>query len=51
MSASMRPTLLPSLANATAKFTAIVDFPTPPLPEAIAITPLDYSVIIIPQLS
>ena len=33
----MRPTLLPSLANATAKFTAIVDFPTPPLPEAIAI--------------
>ena len=48
MSASMRPTLLPSLANATAKFTAIVDLL---LPEAIAITPLDYSVIIIPQLS
>src|SRR5690606_23287357 len=37
MSASTRPTFFPCLANDTAKFTAIVDLPTPPLPEATAI--------------
>ena len=33
-SASARPTLYPSRARATARLTATVDFPTPPLPEA-----------------
>ena len=37
MSASTSPTFLPSLAKDTAKLTATVDLPTPPLPEAIAI--------------
>src|SRR4030066_233521 len=32
MSASSNPTFRPLLARATARFTATVDFPTPPLP-------------------
>jgi hypothetical protein len=36
MSASSRPTLAPSAASASARFTAVVDLPTPPLPEATA---------------
>src|SRR5277367_4021318 len=36
MSASINPTLYPSLASATEMFTASVVFPTPPLPEPIA---------------
>src|SRR2546427_7580739 len=35
-SASMRPTLWPLWARATARLTATVDLPTPPLLEAIA---------------
>ena len=35
-SASSRPTRRPCCANAQARFAATVDFPTPPLPEAIA---------------
>src|SRR3989449_7329576 len=38
MSASMRPTRWPACASATARFTDTVDFPTPPLPDEIAIT-------------
>ena len=30
------PTFLPSLDNDTAKFTVVVDLPTPPFPEATA---------------
>ena len=37
MSASSRPTFAPSALRASAKFTATVDLPTPPLPEATAI--------------
>ena len=37
MSASIIPTFLPSVLKAYAKFAATVDFPTPPLPEAIPI--------------
>ena len=37
ISASIKPTFAPSSAKATAKLTEVVDFPTPPLPEAIAI--------------
>jgi hypothetical protein len=36
MSASSRPTLAPSAASASARFTAVVLLPTPPLPEATA---------------
>ena len=36
MSASSRPTRAPCAAQASARFTAIVDLPTPPLPEATA---------------
>src|SRR5580700_1264056 len=36
-SASSRPTLCPSLARASARFTAKVVFPTPPFPEPTAI--------------
>ena len=36
MSASSSPTRWPCRASATARFTATVDFPTPPLPEATA---------------
>src|SRR5271163_4926524 len=36
MSASMRPTLWPSLARATARLTERVVLPTPPLPEPMA---------------
>src|SRR5713101_3148204 len=35
-SASIQPTRAPSNANATARFTATVDFPTPPLPDETA---------------
>jgi hypothetical protein len=35
-SASSTPTLWPSAASATARFTVTLDFPTPPLPEATA---------------
>ena len=35
-SASSRPTRAPSAARASARFTAVVDLPTPPLPEATA---------------
>ena len=38
MSASMIPTRYPALASAMARFTATVDFPTPPLPEEMAMT-------------
>ena len=38
MSASSRPTRAPSSARASARFTAVVDLPTPPLPDATAIT-------------
>src|SRR5207247_8820191 len=38
MSASMRPTRWPACASATARFADTVDFPTPPLPDEIAIT-------------
>ena len=38
MSASINPTLNPFFANATARFAVTVDFPTPPFPDAIAIT-------------
>jgi hypothetical protein len=34
MSASIKPTFAPCLLKPIAKFTATVDFPTPPLPEA-----------------
>ena len=37
MSASSRPTFAPSRARLTARFTATVDLPTPPLPDATAI--------------
>src|ERR1700693_2970652 len=37
MSASRSPTLAPSAARATARWSLTVDFPTPPLPLAIAI--------------
>ena len=36
MSASSTPTDAPSAASASARFTAVVDLPTPPLPEATA---------------
>ena len=36
MSASKTPTLNPILANVTARLAVIVDFPTPPFPEATA---------------
>ena len=36
MSASSIPTDAPSAASASARFAAVVDFPTPPLPEATA---------------
>ena len=36
MSASSMPTDAPSAASASARFTAVVDLPTPPLPEATA---------------
>ena len=36
MSASSSPTFSPSPASATARLTAVVDLPTPPLPEATA---------------
>jgi hypothetical protein len=36
MSASRSPTLAPSFVSAAAKFTAVVDLPTPPLPEPTA---------------
>src|ERR1700678_349759 len=38
MSASINPTRYPSLPSATARFTATVVFPTPPLPLPIATT-------------
>src|SRR5580704_14008156 len=38
MSASINPTLYPSLPSATARFTATVVFPTPPLPLPTATT-------------
>ena len=38
MSASSRPTEAPSRASATARFTATVLLPTPPLPDATAMT-------------
>jgi hypothetical protein len=38
MSPSMMPTRLPQRANATARFTATVVFPTPPLPAPTAMT-------------
>ena len=38
MSASRSPTSAPSAARARARLTATVDFPTPPLPDAIAMT-------------
>ena len=37
ISASSTPTLAPSDSNANAKFTVVVDLPTPPFPEATAI--------------
>ena len=36
MSASRMPTFAPSAASASARFTAVVDLPTPPLPLATA---------------
>ncbi len=36
MSASSTPTVAPSAASASARFTAVVDLPTPPLPLATA---------------
>jgi hypothetical protein len=36
MSASSRPTVAPSAASASARFTAVVLLPTPPLPLATA---------------
>src|SRR5207248_2282824 len=38
MSQSHKPTRAPVCSRATARFAAIVDFPTPPLPLATAIT-------------
>jgi hypothetical protein len=38
MSASSSPTRAPVRASATAKFALIVDFPTPPFPDATATT-------------
>ncbi|MOA27074.1 hypothetical protein D3C78_1479170 [compost metagenome] len=38
MSASRIPTLAPSRARARARLAAVVDLPTPPLPEATATT-------------
>lgn len=38
MSPSIRPTRCPALASAMARFEATVDFPTPPLPDEIAMT-------------
>ena len=40
-SASRMPTFLPSAASAAARFTVTLDLPTPPLPEAIAITDVE----------
>ena len=42
MSASSSPTLSPSSASATARLVAVVDLPTPPLPEAIATIALTF---------
>ena len=36
MSASSSPVLTPMAASPSARFTAVVDLPTPPLPEATA---------------
>src|SRR5262245_10104445 len=38
MSASIRPTFLPAICSASARFAATVDLPTPPLPLATART-------------
>ena len=38
MSASSRPTRKPRSRKPSARFSAVVDFPTPPLPDATAIT-------------
>ena len=48
MSASKMPTRAPSAERARAKLTAVVDFPTPPLPEATAIIFLTPGISAIP---
>ena len=45
MSASSIATLAPSDFNARAKLTAVVDLPTPPLPDATAIIFLTFAII------
>lgn len=52
MSASIRPTFLPSLASDTARLTATVDLPTPPLPDATAMNsvPLNLSSVSVPDV-
>ena len=48
MSASSRPTRAPSAASASAMFTAVVLLPTPPLPEATAITFFTFGETLVP---
>jgi hypothetical protein len=50
MSASSSPTLAPVWASATARLTAQVDLPTPPLPAPTAITFLTPGSWIVPRL-
>ena len=49
MSASIRPTLAPSAANASARLTAVVLLPTPPLPEATAMMFLTLGISCTPR--
>jgi len=42
ISASSRATFNPHFADAIARFTAVVDFPTPPFPEATAMMCLQF---------
>jgi hypothetical protein len=49
MSASSTPTLAPSAARASARLTAVVDLPTPPLPEATAMMFFTFGITFRPR--
>ena len=49
MSASRMPTDAPSAARASARLTAVVDLPTPPLPEATAMMFLTFGISLRPR--
>ncbi len=49
MSASSTPTLAPSAASASARLTAVVDLPTPPLPLATAMMFLTPGISLTPR--